>query len=90
MRLWRRHRHRHDSLVCKEFVELVTDYLEGGLSERDRARFEAHLAECDGCSGYLEDMRRMVNSLHRLPEPPADPATHAVLLRAFRDLRGDT
>lgn len=88
MRRWpRRRSHHHDALVCREFVELVTDYLEGRLSARDRARFEAHLAECDGCAGYLEDMRRMVDSLSQLPDPPEDPATHEALLRAFRDLR---
>ena len=88
MRLWRRrHSHNEDGLVCREFVELVTDYLEGGLSARDRARFEAHLAECDGCAGYLDDMRRMVDSMSQLPDPPVDPATHDALLRAFRDLR---
>jgi anti-sigma factor RsiW len=88
MRLLRRRRHRHDPLACREFVELVTDYLEGRLSDGDRVRFEAHLTECDGCDGYLDDMRRMLNSLHALPQPPADPATHATLLAAFRDLRG--
>ena len=86
MRLWRRHHHR-DSLVCREFVELVTDYLEGSLAPEERARFEAHLAECDGCAGYLDDMRRMVDSMSSLPEPPVDSATHEALLRAFRDLR---
>lgn len=87
MRLWRRRRRDHEALVCREFVELVSDYLEGALPASERARFEAHLAECDGCSGYLEDMRRMVESMSELPEPPADPATHDALLRAFRDLR---
>jgi len=87
MRLFRR-RHRHDDpLVCREFVELVTDYLEGALPARERERFEAHLAACDGCSGYLEDMRRLVGTLHETPEPPPDPATREALLRAFRDLR---
>jgi anti-sigma factor RsiW len=87
MRLWRRRRHV-DPLVCREFVELVTDYLEGTLAHAERRRFEAHLAECDGCTGYLEDMRRLVGSLHDVPEPPADPATREALLAAFRDLRG--
>jgi anti-sigma factor RsiW len=86
MRLWRRHQDP-DALVCREFVELVTDYLEGALSPDERARFEAHLAECDGCPGYLEDMRRMVGSMADLPEPPVDAATQEALLRAFRDLR---
>jgi anti-sigma factor RsiW len=73
--------------VCQEFVELVTDYLEGALPDDQRARFEAHLAECDGCTGYLEDMRRLIGSLHTAPRPQPDPATREALLRAFRELR---
>jgi anti-sigma factor RsiW len=88
MRFWRR-RHKEDPLVCREFVELVTDYLEGTLPEHDRARMDAHLAECDGCAGYLEDMRTLVGSLHETPEPPPDEATRDALLRAFRELRGE-
>jgi anti-sigma factor RsiW len=87
MRLWHRRRQGPDPLACREFVELVTDYLEGALTDAERVRFEAHLAECDGCTGYLEDMRRLVGSLHDAPEPPPDPVTHETLLRAFRDLR---
>jgi anti-sigma factor RsiW len=89
MRLWRRrHRHRHDDpLVCREFVELVTDYLDGVLPEAERRRFEAHLAGCDGCEGYFEDTRRLVATLRAAPEPPADPDTREALLRAFRELR---
>jgi anti-sigma factor RsiW len=82
---WRR---RGDPLVCREFVELVTDYLEGTVPEAERVRFEAHLEDCDGCAGYLEDMRRLVGSLNEAPQPLPDPATREVLLRAFRDLRG--
>ncbi|HEX8741985.1 MAG TPA: zf-HC2 domain-containing protein [Thermoleophilaceae bacterium] len=77
-----------DPLACREFVELVTDYLEGALPEAERARFEAHLSECDGCTGYLDDMRRLVGTLHAAPAPPVDPATREALLQAFRDLRG--
>jgi anti-sigma factor RsiW len=88
MRIWRRRHHDQDPLVCREFVELVTDYLDGALPDAQRARMDAHLAECDGCTGYLEDMRRLVGSLHETPEPPPNPATRDALLRAFRDLRG--
>jgi anti-sigma factor RsiW len=90
MHLWRRRRRDqpHDPLQCREFVELVTDYVEGVLPEAERVRIEEHLAGCDGCSAYLEDMRRLVGSLHESPEPPPDPETRAALLNAFRDLRG--
>ena len=90
MRLWRRRHRHHDPLVCREFVELVTDYLEGVLPEQERRRFESHLAECDGCEGYLEDMRRLVATMHETPEPPPDPATREALLSAFRELRGSS
>jgi anti-sigma factor RsiW len=83
----RRRKHETDPLVCREFVELVTDYLEGALPEAERARFEAHLAECDGCTGYLEDMRALVGSLDQVREPAPSPETRDALLRAFRDLR---
>ena len=88
MRFLRRRRREVDPLVCREFVALVTDFLEGTLPESERVRMEAHLAECDGCSGYLEDMRRLVRTLHETPEPPPDPDTREALLAAFRDLRG--
>jgi anti-sigma factor RsiW len=73
--------------VCQEFVELVTDYLEDRLPAADRARFEAHLAECDGCEGYLEDMRGVIAAMGTVT-PPADPHTREVLMQALRDLRG--
>jgi anti-sigma factor RsiW len=44
-------------LVCQQAVELMSDYLEGSLPRRDRKRLEKHLAGCDACSAYLEQMR---------------------------------
>ena len=36
-------------MTCRQVVELMTDYLDGALSAADRARFEEHIAGCDGC-----------------------------------------
>ena len=47
-------------LNCRELVELVTAYLEGDLSSGERKRFDAHLAGCDGCTTYVEQMRRTI------------------------------
>jgi len=44
-------------LVCQEMVELITDYLEDALPRSQRRRFEAHLAGCEHCTEYLEQMR---------------------------------
>jgi anti-sigma factor RsiW len=51
---------RRKDLVCQQAVELVTDYLEGSLSRRDRRRFESHLSNCPNCSAYLEQIRATI------------------------------
>jgi anti-sigma factor RsiW len=35
----------------------MSDYLDGSLSRRHRRRLEAHLALCDACTAYLEQLR---------------------------------
>ena len=74
-----------DGLTCQELVELVTDYLEGALPAAERARFEAHLATCDGCDAYLEQMRQTIQLAHRLSEDSLAPPVREGLLRTFRD-----
>jgi predicted anti-sigma-YlaC factor YlaD len=76
-------------LVCREVVELVSDYLEGALPEFDRARFEEHLAMCDGCSAYLEQMRVTLRVAGSLRPEAVDPAVCAHLVDAFRGWRGE-
>jgi len=71
-------------LSCAELVELVTDYLEGALTARDRLRFEEHLADCEGCSTYLEQMRTTIVAAGRLREEQLDPQVRDELLAAFR------
>jgi anti-sigma factor RsiW len=51
---------RRKDLVCQQAVELVTDYLEGALSRRDRRRFERHLRACPNCSAYLDQIRATI------------------------------
>jgi anti-sigma factor RsiW len=72
-------------MPCRELVELVTDYLEDRLSPSERARFEAHLAECEYCETYLEQMRQTIRALGRLPEESLSAEARDALLTAFRD-----
>ena len=74
-------------LTCREVVELVTDYLEGALSGRDRRRFERHIAGCDGCTTYLAQMRLAIEALGRVPETAVSPRAREQLTHAFRDWR---
>ena len=75
------------ALVCKELVELVTGYLEGKLSRRDRKRFERHLGDCDGCAAYLEQMRRTIVTTGQLTEEQIPVHVRDELMAAFRDWR---
>ena len=76
-----------EQLSCQELVELVTDYLEGALSEEERLRFEDHIGRCQGCKVYLEQMRQTVLLLGHLPEAALSPQAEAELLVAFRGWR---
>ncbi len=79
-----------DDITCRELVELVTDHLEGALSPQDAARFEAHLAICDACVVYVEQLRETVTAVGRLHEDAIGPAACDELLRAFGDWKRDT
>jgi anti-sigma factor RsiW len=72
-------------LTCKELVEIVTDYLEDKLPRDERRRLEQHLARCDGCSNYLDQMRETIRLVGRLSEDSIPPPARERLLRAFRD-----
>ena len=70
---------------CDEFVELVTGYLDGSLDPATERRFVEHLAECDGCDRYLDQIRATINALGHLPAARLAPEARDRLLSAFRD-----
>jgi predicted anti-sigma-YlaC factor YlaD len=76
--------HPHDEFTCKEFVALVTQYLEKTLTPLQQATFEAHLTDCEGCATYLEQMRQTVQILGRLDESSVPAEGKDRLLQAFR------
>jgi anti-sigma factor RsiW len=73
-----------DPLNCQELVEIVTDYLEGGLTDADRRRFEEHVGECDGCASYVDQIRTTIEIAGRITVDDLAPETREGLLAAFR------
>lgn len=69
---------------CSDLVELVTDYLEGVLEEPLRAEVEAHLALCDGCEAYLDQLRSTIAVLGYVPVESIRPEARVELMSAFR------
>jgi anti-sigma factor RsiW len=74
-----------ETITCREFVELATDFLEGTLPAADRERFEDHLALCAGCQAYMDQMRATLRALGRIPEESLSEAAREELLSAFRN-----
>jgi predicted anti-sigma-YlaC factor YlaD len=71
-------------LSCREIVELVTDYLEGTLEPADQRAFELHLAECEGCRNYLDQMRKTIRLTGELHQESLPPELQEELVAAFR------
>src|SRR5215211_6615212 len=57
-------------LACQQLVELVAEYLDDALSLEMKARFEEHLAGCDGCTTYLSQTQQIIAELRGLTAPP--------------------
>lgn len=72
------------SIVCREVVELVTNYLEDALAPMERDRVEAHLGICPHCRRYLEQFRQTIAATGRLREEDIAPEAKEALLSAFR------
>jgi anti-sigma factor RsiW len=74
-------------MPCQELVEVITDYLDDALPATDRARFEAHLAECDACRDYVDQFGQAIALAGRVEPEQLAPQTRDQLLSAFRDWR---
>jgi anti-sigma factor RsiW len=75
-------------LSCQELVELITSCLDEALSDDELARFQVHIAACDGCETYLDQIRQTSVALGQLTEGAIDPDARNALIRAFRNWRG--
>lgn len=74
------------TVVCRQVVELVTDYLEGALPGQLRDAVERHLRLCPPCVVYVEQMRTTSTALRDVPVESIDPRTRAELVSAFQEL----
>jgi len=83
MRRLRRKARAEEPLSCAEFVELVTDYLEGALDRWTEGRFVLHATQCPGCEVYLDQFRETIRVAGRLQPEDIDPVARDRLLAEF-------
>jgi anti-sigma factor RsiW len=76
-------------MVCRDAVELVSDYLDGTLSRRDRRRLEKHLAQCDACTAYLDQVRATIAASGAVNHEDLPSDVVEGLVNLFRQYRSD-
>jgi anti-sigma factor RsiW len=76
-----------DEIVCRELVELVTPYLEDVLPADERALIDQHLASCDGCQAYVQQMRLTIRAIGHVSAEAITSQTRAEVLAIFRAWR---
>ena len=77
-----------DDFPCNQFVELVTEYLDGALPADDTARLEAHLQLCPGCQSVLEQFRAIIAMTGHLADTDVQALADAQrepVMAVFRD-----
>jgi anti-sigma factor RsiW len=85
----RRRRRDGRDITCREAVSLITEYLEDALERNDRARLEAHLAECDPCTEHLRQIRITIATTGRVREEELDPLAREDLMALYRRWQND-
>jgi anti-sigma factor RsiW len=73
-----------EALTCAQFVEIISDYLEGALAPAEKIRVEEHLEVCPGCVYYLDQLERTIRLTGRLRPEDVSAEAAATLLAAFR------
>jgi anti-sigma factor RsiW len=74
-------------LACREFIALITDYVEGTLDPATVEAVQRHLAECPDCEVYLAQMRRTIEALGAVGVQSLSEQATEGIVAAFRDLR---
>src|ERR1700730_14884832 len=54
-------------MVCKQYQELVSEYLDGALELGEEVNVERHLADCEHCRAVRDDLLQIVHFSQRLP-----------------------
>lgn len=52
---------------CQRFKEMVSDYIEGGLGQQDKAMMDKHLKDCLRCRGVIKQLKSLIHTVRELP-----------------------
>jgi hypothetical protein len=70
---------------CRNFLEMLDDYLDRALGPEQQAEAERHLEECARCRHELEAHRRIIESLQQLEKVSAPGTLHAEVVARLQE-----
>ena len=80
---------RRPVVVCQQWTEMITDYLEDALPQNLVKAIDRHLSGCPHCSEYLAQMRRTIDVTGSVPGEPVPVEMIDALQKAFEDFHRD-
>jgi anti-sigma factor RsiW len=72
------------SIVCRDAVAVMSDYIDGRLPRAEAKRLARHLAACPHCHNHLEQLRITVDALGHAEPDDLSPAALADLVEVYR------
>ncbi len=60
-------------LHCKEFVDTISSYVDGDLSEELCAELDKHLSECENCRIVVNTLKKTIDIVHQQAEQEKTP-----------------
>lgn len=67
-------------MTCRELIEFLAEYIDGGCTTSERAEFERHLSLCRECADYVNSYRQTIRAVRTSSQytgrcsPPPMPA----------------
>ena len=79
--------HATEEIRCRDFVDLVTDLIEGQLEQARRLSAQAHAGDCPHCAEYLAQIHLTITGLRAMAAAEDFPRTREQAVAAFHELK---
>jgi anti-sigma factor (TIGR02949 family) len=70
-------------LTCSQFLDELSEYLDGSVQGELRRELEQHMAECPNCWVMVDTTRKTVQIFKGMEPEPIPAALHARLMAAL-------
>ncbi len=77
-------------LTCKDFLDGLSDYLDGELEGEIRQHLEAHITECPNCWVIVDTTKKTLQIYKGMEPQPISPELHSRLMRALEKKISET